>query len=280
MVAAGRKPLACEQRGEALRIDGAVGQRVVAVDAAGDEQHVEPGRLGAEHVGAEAVADGERAARRPAQRLRAGRKRGFVDRGIGLAGVDDLAAERLVSLAERARAIHEVVAAVDDQVGVGADERQFSRGDRRQPLGVVGRGLDVVVVEPGADHVLRRLGADALRPQAGRRFGGLEQAQIALGADVMDRRLAARLDQSQRHVAGGDDGVEGIRRDAEVQHLRLDRRVRTRRVGDEDHRRRRGGDRRPARRKRRGRRAGRRAPRPRRRTGSRHRRRRIRRARR
>ena len=43
--------------------------------------------------------------------------------------------------AERAGAIDEIGAAMDDEIGIGADERQLSRRERRQPLGVIGGGL-------------------------------------------------------------------------------------------------------------------------------------------
>ena len=53
---------------------------------------------------------------------------------------------------------------------------------------------------------------------------------------MVERRAAARRDHADRDVAGGDDRIESLRRDAEGERLVADDRIGARRVGDEDHR--------------------------------------------
>ena len=102
------------------------------MDAAGDEQYIQTLRPRPGDVRAKPVADGERPGRRAAERRRACRERGFVYRRVRFAGVDDFAAELRVTLRQRAGAIDEIGAAMNDDVRVGADEWQSTRRQRRQ----------------------------------------------------------------------------------------------------------------------------------------------------
>ncbi len=54
--------------------------------------------------------------------------------------------------------------------------------------------------------------------------------------DVVNGRHAALGDEADRHVAGGDDRIESVRRHAEADHLLADRRARPWGVADEHHR--------------------------------------------
>ena len=97
---------------------------------------------------------------------------------------------------------------------------------------VFGR-LDVVVFEARADHIGRLFRTDPGRRATALRSDRVEQAEVARRPDMVRGRLAARRDQRQRHVAGTDDGVERLGRNAELHDLRLHRRAWPRRVGDE-----------------------------------------------
>ena len=196
------------------------------MNAPGDEERVESRSGGARDIGLHPVADGEHAAlveRRAARPLRK-RQRPIIDRRIGLAGVDDRAANLLVPARERAGAIDERLAAMDDDVRIGADHRHVrappSRAVRTRnhrpsrSRRLVGRCKGVIGLVEG----------DEPRPRAGRLCGGLEQAEIAVGPDVEDGRSSIRSDEADGHVARGRDGVERVRRDAELQQLAADRR--------------------------------------------------------
>ncbi len=95
----------------------------------------------------EAVADGERAA---AAELRDLTLRRGVDRRMRLADEDRLAAELVVEPRERAGAVDEPVAALDDDVGIGADHRKPARDEALKQRAVVVRRLGGVVEETGA----------------------------------------------------------------------------------------------------------------------------------
>ena len=136
------------------------------MNAARDEQNVEPPRRRAAHVGREAVADGEHPPGLASQRLRDDAEREIVDRRMRLAGVGHGAAKRRVIARQRPRAIDEVGPAMDDDVGIGADERQLSRRQRGEARRVILRRLALVVLEPGAQHIGRLLRPDARRARS------------------------------------------------------------------------------------------------------------------
>src|SRR6185437_8837125 len=91
---------------ERRRRKGPVAVQVLGVDAGGDEENVDPHLERAGDVGAHRVADRER-----------------VDRRMRLARIDRLTAHLLIALRERARAINQRIAALHDEIGVGADHR-------------------------------------------------------------------------------------------------------------------------------------------------------------
>ena len=79
-------------------------------------------------------------ARAAAQRRGRGERR-LVDRRMRLAAIKHLAAERRVGVGERAGAIDQRVAALDDDVGIGADHEQRARAHRREHVAVALRRL-------------------------------------------------------------------------------------------------------------------------------------------
>ena len=175
-----------EQRFQTLGSGVDSAMHLVAMDAGADEQRVEPLPHGARDVGAHAVADGQRPRRfdRPAQRRLRGRQRRAVDRRIGLAGVNRLAAQFLIAPGERARAVDQRRAPMDDEVGIGADERQAARGYGAQPTLVILRRLDVVVEQAGAENIGGVVGGGEFRPRAGPRLDRLEQREVAARPDM------------------------------------------------------------------------------------------------
>ena len=100
---------------------------------------------------------------------------------------------------------------MDDEIGVGADERQTPRGDAtKRRLVILGR-LVFVVEQAGAENVVGAFEIDPPRRRAGQRRRFLEQGQVALRANVMHRRVAPFGDLRNRDVAGGDDRIERVR---------------------------------------------------------------------
>ena len=73
------------------------------------------------------------------------------------------------------------------------------------------------------------------RLQAGGFAQDFKQRQIALRADVINRRIAARSNQSERHIAGCHQFIERLARHAQRSQLFKNRRKRARRIGDQHH---------------------------------------------
>ena len=121
------------------------------------------------------------------------------------------------------------MAALDDEIGIGADHQEIAPAHGLEPRPVILDGLVLVVVEAGADHVIGLVdGAEAhVEPIVDRHVAGR--------ADVMHDLPDALLDGEPGQVAGGDDGVIGRARHAETVELRSHRSAGARRVGDEDH---------------------------------------------
>ena len=153
----------------------------------------------------------------PGQRERRARRdplqRRHVDRPIRLAGVDRLAAERLIELGERSGAIDEFVAAMDDRSGLAqiiGNRRSAKSASRSAFLGRLGR----VVEQAGAEHVGRRFRRDQRRVRRRRAAEPRRSTpDRAAGRNVVKCRAAARGDHADRNVAGGDDRVERLGRD-------------------------------------------------------------------
>ncbi len=203
---------------------------LLGVDARGHEQAIDAEGGGALEVGAHRIADRQQAMvlhRAPARGFGKG-QRLFVDRPIGLAGVDHLAARGRVRIGDRTGAIDELVAALDHHVGIGADHRQRTRAHARDDIAVVVRRLHGVVVKPGADRVVGVL------QRRRRRVEPFEQRHIPLGADVEHARSGARGDERAGDVARTHDAVVGRARHAQpVERLTRHPLARPRRVGDE-----------------------------------------------
>ena len=98
-----------------------------------------------------------------------------VNRRVRLAAIKHLAADRRISVRQRAGAIDQFVAALDDDVGIGADHEQRARAHCRQQLAIVFRRFAGVVEQPGTHRVVGGLG---------RRKGDIEPGE--------DRKIALR----------------------------------------------------------------------------------------
>ena len=160
--------------------------------------------------------------RTPARRL----QRRLVDRAMRLAGNQGAAAEQRIVARQRAGAPDQAVAALDDDVGIGADERQVAR-----------RGSAAASRHsPPASRSRRRTG----RCRQRRRLELVDQIdvepvidrKVAIGAEMIDAARAGR-DQVAGHVAGGDDRVPRAVRNAQRSQLRDDVGARPRRIGDQ-----------------------------------------------
>ena len=200
------------------------------MDALGDEQAVERLLVGAQNVGDDAVADTEDAGavdRATHEGFRLGEGQG-VDRAVGLAGHGDPAAERFVDIGEGAAAVDDPVAALDDAVGVGADQLQIAGGGLGQLFDIVLGRLGLVV-----DHA------------GDRQEGGVGDAGRALQVQALVENVVAgrAYDQGraggaagQLHpgsVARGDEGLPAVAGHAEGIELGDDVGGRARRVGDQ-----------------------------------------------
>ncbi len=199
------------------------------MDAGGDEQAIDPERDRTLEVGAHRVADRQHAAMRgvAAARLRRRGHRLVVDRAIRLAGIDHVAALGGIAVRDRAGAVDQVLAALDHDVGIGADHRQLAREHRRNDLVVVVRALGRVVVQAGADHVVRAL------DRSHRRAETFEDRQISRRADMRDPFARPLDDQRAGDVAGAHDRVVAVTRHLEAVDELLHELARARRIGDQ-----------------------------------------------
>jgi len=119
-----------------------------------------------------------------------------------------------------------------DEIGIGAQERQAALGDPAKASPRSRRASRCRRRTGGAQHVIGAFEIDEPRRRAGASRGRVEQRQVALGADMMNRRRDAFGHRCDRHVARSHDRVEGVGRKPEPQHLLADRRVRPRRIGE------------------------------------------------
>src|SRR5262249_56810473 len=103
------------------------------MDASSYEQAINTESRRALEIGAHGVADGQHTMTLHALPARSLGKRYclLVDGAVGLAGKDDLTARGRVEVCDRARAIDELVAALDHDVGIGADHPDGPRARTR-----------------------------------------------------------------------------------------------------------------------------------------------------
>src|SRR2546421_11841695 len=89
--------------------------KILGVDAARDNQAIDPEAVGARQVGAHGIPDGENAVELNRMALALGGKRdgALIDRPVRLAVKDHLAAELAIEFGDGARAIDQAVAAFD-----------------------------------------------------------------------------------------------------------------------------------------------------------------------
>ncbi len=170
----------------------------LAVDSFGHQQAVEAHGAGAGDVGVHSVADGQHAVEIERIFARALQKpEGHaVDRRVGLAGLLDFAAQNLVAFGQGAGAIDQLVAAIDDKVGIGADHRQVFRPQGDEDIFIIGRRLDRVLDEAGADGEIGFLQGDRRYSPARNGGSGVKQRPVALGADMA--RLGGRAQDDRR----------------------------------------------------------------------------------
>ena len=163
-----------------------------------------------------------------AQRLRA-RDRLLVDRPIGLAGKDHVAARMGVEIRDRARAIDQMVTALDHDIRIGADHCELARAHRVDQLDVVLRRLAGVVVEARAHREVGALDRRELDIEP------LEDRQVALGSNMEHAHAGALSDQRASHVPRADDRIIGLARHLEGVDEGLHEVARPRRIGDQHH---------------------------------------------
>lgn len=156
--------------------------------ARADIEQIEACILRTFHIRGHAVAYGNdaRKVERAPDRLRLG-KSGAIDGDIGFSGDPGLAAELFIKLGNGAGAGDQAMPALDNEIGIGADERNVPIGKCRQRCPVVLGRLGLVIVEAGADDRLGFVGGDDLGAEP------FEQRQITIGTDEEDAFLALAI---------------------------------------------------------------------------------------
>src|SRR6478609_8265939 len=101
---------------------------ILGVNAAGYEQAIDPEAVGACQIGARRIPDGENAVELNRMALALGGERhgALIDRPVRLAVKNHFAAKLAIEFGDGARAIDQPVAAFDDDIGIGADQRQLA----------------------------------------------------------------------------------------------------------------------------------------------------------
>src|SRR5260370_742848 len=125
----------------------------------------------------------------------------LIDRSMGLTGIDDGAACGSVKIGNRARAVDKLIAALDDDIGIGADHGQPAYAHLLDELVVILRRLDRVVGQAGADRVVRRF------ESCHRGVEAVEDRDITLRTDMKDAQPGTHRDKSMRHLARAHDPV-------------------------------------------------------------------------
>ena len=188
------------------------------MDAGGDEDGVDPGGLRAFEVGAQRIPDGEDAAPvdlgapRTASAAACAR---IVGIGVGLARPEHLPVHALVEVGDGAGADVLPAAHVDDEVGVGADEREAAGAGALRAA----RGSPPASPSWSSLRPVQKIASRLL--QRGRRGGQpLEGGGVAVGrSDAEEARVALLGDVAQRDLAGGDDVVPGLARHARASSM-------------------------------------------------------------
>ena len=104
---------------------------------------------------------------------------------------------------------------MDDQVGIGANERQAARGHRAQPILVIVRRFHVVVEQSGAEDIGRLFQRRELRPHAGRSPRAASNSERSRPARYDGPARGAFGDQRDGDVARCHHRVERVGRNAE-----------------------------------------------------------------
>jgi len=138
------------------------------------------------------------------------------------------AADLFVIGGDRAGTGDDAMAALDDEVGIGADQRRLAGREGDQHVVIVFRHLRFVVEEAGADDRLGLFGGHANDVEV------VQQVEVAVGAEEEDL-LRPGGDQRAGDVARGDNLIIGRVGNADHPQL-VDDVLRTaRRIGDENH---------------------------------------------
>ncbi|ENN88951.1 hypothetical protein RHSP_03316 [Rhizobium freirei PRF 81] len=199
------------------------------MDAMADIKEIEAVIERATHVGRHAVADGNDARQREfALHLAGSGERCLVDRLVRLAGDPSPAAEALIIGGHGAGAGDHPMAAFDNEIRVGADERHIAGRPGHQHIGIVVGRFGLIIEETGADDAFGLAGVDTFDVQP------FKDADIPLGTEE-EYLLRAFGDQLARHVARGDDAIVNAVGYADRTQLLDDLRSNARRVGDQDH---------------------------------------------
>lgn len=118
------------------------------------------------------------------------------------------------------------MAALDDEIGIGANHRHIARLEIQKHVGIILRLLGFVVEEAGADERLRFAGRAALDADA------FEKRLVALGAE-QKHGLRSLGDQPAGDIARGNDPVIGAVGNADMAQLLDHLPGKARRIGDE-----------------------------------------------
>ena len=119
-------------------------------------------------------------------------------------------------------------AAFDHEIGIGADHGHAAGRERGQHGGVILRRFVVFVEEAGADDNRGVGGGCELDVQPSNR------QRVALRPQMEERLGGIGFDEAARYVAGGYQRIEAIVRHASGAQMIENRRVRPRRVRDQD----------------------------------------------
>ena len=107
------------------------------------------------------------------------------------------------------------MAALDDQIRIGADQRHLAGDEVGEHVAVVFRRLDLVVEEAGADDTFSLFPGHDLDIQT------VEKRQVTFGAEQV-YLLRTGGDQGAGDIAGGDNAVIGRVGNADGAQLRDD----------------------------------------------------------
>src|SRR5579859_2811228 len=206
-----------EQFLDGSRIELIQAFELLGVNAARDEQAIDAKTMRAGEVGSHGIADGEHPAERSRLAPPFGRQRhgALVDRTVRLAVENRLAAEFCVEFGDRARAIDQAVAAFDDDVGIGADQRELAFARLEQHRAIVFRRFGFVVEQSGTDNVV------GLFERHQRSIEAAMDRAVALGTDPEDLLAGMTGDKIPREVARTDDGIISVVGNIELAQLPL-----------------------------------------------------------